>query len=292
MLCFPNCKINLGLYVTGRRADGYHDIETIFYPVSIAHASVNGAMRLHDVLEAVPVSSAAISAKEDASAIRLHTSGLAVAGNGDDNLVVKAVHLLKKRFPSIITGLDIYLSKNIPMGAGLGGGSADGAFMLRLLNDYFQLKLSKTELAGLALQLGSDCPFFIYNTPQFASGRGEQMTNVNLDLSAYSIQVICPHVHVATAKAFSLITPHKAAYDLRKLEDLPVEIWKDTISNDFEMPVFKQHPVLAEIKQQLYAQGAIYAAMSGSGSAIYGLFSKGNKAEIKVGIGFDGFFLE
>lgn len=268
MLCFPNCKINLGLYITNKRPDGYHDLETVFYPVP-----------LKDALEIVP-----------AQEIKLHLSGKAVAGNDQDNLIWKAYQLLKQDHPQI-PAFDIYLNKAIPMGAGMGGGSADGAFMLKLVNDFCQLGPSNEQLAAYALQLGSDCPFFIYNTPQFAQGRGEQMQPINVDLSAYSIQLICPQVHISTGKAFSLLTPKPAPFDLRKLSELPVSEWKNNIANDFESPIFKEHPVLADIKQQLYAQGAIYASMSGSGSTIYGIFEKGKKAEVTVDAPFEMHYL-
>lgn len=258
MVCFPNCKLNIGLYITSKRADGYHNLETIFYPV----------MGLKDVLEVVPT---------ETTNIALH--GKTVAGDKYDNLVWKAYQLLKKDFPNI-PALSIHLLKNIPMGAGMGGGSADGAFMIRLLNDYGALGLTNEAMISYALQLGSDCPFFIENTPQYATGRGEVMQPVAVDLSAYSIQLICPQVHVSTAAAFKMITPKPAAFDLRQLPVLPIERWKDNVSNDFEAPVFAQHPELAAIKEQLYAQGAIYAAMSGSGSTLFGIFSKGGKASI------------
>ena len=270
MLCFPNCKINLGLYVTHRRDDGYHDIETVFYP-----------LKLNDVLEIIP-----------ARETQLHTSGLAIAGNTSENLVWKAWELLQDRFPGKAKPVDIYLHKTIPMGAGLGGGSANGAYMLRMLNDYWDLKQNDLQLAASALKLGSDCPFFIRNTPQFATGRGEVMNNIAVDLSAYSIQLICPQVHVSTAKAFGMITPRPAPFDLRSINTLPIEQWKDHISNDFETPVFAQHPTLAEIKQQLYDQGALYASMSGSGSSIFGIFPKGKKTEIEADVAFEGFYVE
>jgi 4-diphosphocytidyl-2-C-methyl-D-erythritol kinase len=270
MLCFPNCKINLGLYVTSKREDGYHDIETIFYPLP-----------LYDILEIIP-----------AAETRLHITGLAVAGNEQDNLVWKAYKLLQDKMPGKIPSLDIYLHKIIPMGAGLGGGSADGAFTLRLINDHFQLGLPDNILAEYALQLGSDCPFFIYNAPHFATGRGERMETTDIDLSAYSIQLICPKVHVSTAAAFRLITPAAALFDLRELNTIPVEHWRNNIRNDFEAPVFKEHPVLADIKRQLYEKGALYAAMSGSGSAIFGIFPKGKSADIQIGIEYEEFYVE
>ncbi len=262
MLRFPNCKINLGLYVTARRPDGYHDLETVFYPVQV-----------QDSLEIIPAEQAA-----------LHVSGLLVAGNREDNLVWKAYMLLQKAFPASVPPLDIYINKTIPMGAGIGGGSADGAFMLQLVNDHCQLGLDKPTLAQMALQLGSDCPFFIYNTPIHATGRGEHLQPVELSLKGYNIQLICPKVHVSTAAAFKMITPKPASFDLTQLRTLPIAEWKNRISNEFEAPVFAQHPVLANIKQQLYDGGALYASMSGSGSAVYGIFEKGSRANVNVGV--------
>jgi 4-diphosphocytidyl-2-C-methyl-D-erythritol kinase len=268
MLCFPNCKINLGLYITNKRPDGYHDLETVFYPVP-----------LRDALEIVP-----------AAETKLHISGKAIAGNEQDNLVRKAYQLLKQDFPAI-PSFDIYLNKTIPMGAGMGGGSADGAFMLKLVNDYCKLGLNNEQLTAYALQLGSDCPFFIYNAPQLAQGRGELMQPISIDLSVYNIQLICPQVHVSTGKAFSMLTPKPASFNLSELSKLPVSEWKNSISNDFEEPIFKEHPILADIKQQLYTQGAVYASMSGSGSTIYGIFEKGKKAIVKADIAFENYYI-
>ena len=269
MLCFPNWKINLGLYITNKRPDGYHDLETVFYPLA-----------LKDALEVVP-----------AVETKLHLSGKQVAGNETNNLVLKAYELLRAKYPGKISTLDIYLHKVIPMGAGMGGGSADGAFMLSLLNEYCALNLDKEELTKLALELGSDCPFFIYNTSQFARGRGEQMQSISLDLSSYSIQLICPQVHVSTAAAFAMIKPTSAAFDLSRLVSLPLEEWKGKVANDFESPVFALHPELASIKEQLYNSGAIYASMSGSGSTIYGIFPKGEKAIIQVNTPFEQYYI-
>lgn len=261
MICFPTAKINIGLYITNRRLDGYHDLETVFYPIK----------GLHDALE--------ITRAEQSTA--LHLNGKTIEGTTQDNLVWKAYELMKERFPAKIPELDIHLLKAIPMGAGMGGGSADGAFMLRLLNDFCKTELTDDVLANMALKLGSDCPFFIYNTPQFATGRGEQMTALpQLDLSDYNIQLVCPEVHISTKEAFSMITPRKAMFDLRKLTELSITEWKDHIHNDFEDAIFMQEPKLAAIKKELYQQGAIYAAMSGSGSTIYGIFEKGKKANL------------
>lgn len=274
MISFPNSKINLGLYITNRRSDGYHDLETVFYPVT----------GLHDALEIVPAKG---------TDTQLHLDGKTVAGNPEQNLVWKAYELMKQRFPAKVPALDIYLLKNIPMGAGLGGGSADGTFMLKLLNDFCRLELTDSALAEMALTLGSDCPFFIYNTPQLAKGRGEQLSPLPLlDLSAYSIQIICPEVHISTKAAFGMITPRKPMFDLRRLPELPVEQWKTNISNDFEDPVFMQHPELLNIKKQLYAQGAVYASMTGSGSALYGIFNKGEKASVNTSLNFSSRYIE
>jgi 4-diphosphocytidyl-2-C-methyl-D-erythritol kinase len=279
MVCFPNCKINLGLYVTNKRNDGYHDLETVFYPLSPATTG-DQYMQLRDVLEVVP-----------AQETKMHLSGLPVAGNPEGNLVWKAYELLRQDFPGKIPAFDIYLHKVIPMGAGLGGGSADGSFMLRLLNDYCSLGLSAGQLAAYALQLGSDCPIFIHNTPMFAMGRGEQLTPSAVDLSAYSIQLVCPHVHVSTGAAFSKLTPRPSPLNLRNLATMPLTEWKDVVGNDFERSVFAQHPVLAAVKQQLYDQGAIYASMSGTGSTVYGIFPKSGKGDITVEVLSDEFYI-
>ncbi len=263
MICFPNCKINLGLFVTAKRADGYHDLETVFFPVS-DNLSVAGPYQrvLHDVLEVVPANTAS----------QMHLSGLPVQGDTNSNLVWKAYQLLNDACPGKIPPIDIYLHKVIPMGAGLGGGSSNGAWMLRILNDMFSLQCTQEQLAAFALQLGSDCPFFIHNTPQFATGRGEKMSPVTVSLDNYEIRVICPGIHVSTRDAFSKITPRPAPFDLRAIADLPVSEWKHHISNDFEQTVFPIHPELADMKKKLYDEGALYASMSGTGSAVYGIF--------------------
>ncbi len=270
MLCFPNCKINIGLFITKRRSDGYHDLETVFFPVP-----------LYDALEIVP-----------AKDTQLFLSGLSIVGDNNNNLIIKALQLLKKEFPNKINALDIYLNKVIPMGAGLGGGSADGAFMLKLLNDFFNLQLNKEELAHYALQLGSDCPFFIYNKPMFATGRGEKMQQITLDLKNYSLQLICPDISISTAAAFSTIIPKVAAFNLCKINELPVHDWRNYIFNDFESGIFNLFPQLAAIKQQLYQQGALYAAMSGTGSTVYGIFARGKQASINIEVGFKSYYFE
>lgn len=254
MLRFPNAKINIGLSITEKRDDGYHNLETVFYPV-----------RISDALELLP------AVQEEG---RLELSGFPGSGDKTDNLVWKGWQMLRNDFPGKVAAFDIFLHKAIPMGAGLGGGSADAAFMLRMVNDACNLGLTDEDLAAYALRLGSDCPFFIYNRPMFASGRGELLQPITIDLKDYRIVLVCPPVHVATATAFRGIQPQPAPFDLRTIGSLPVTDWKAHIRNAFEVPVFTQYPQLAAIKELLYQEGAVYAAMSGSGSVLYGIFNK------------------
>lgn len=274
MLHFPNAKINIGLFVTEKRSDGYHNLETVFFPLPM----------LKDALEVLP------AAEGKDSSIKI--SGKQIEGNAQQNLVWKALQLILNRFPERTSAVQIHLLKSIPMGAGMGGGSADGAFMLRLLNKFFNLELTDHALAEIALELGSDCPFFIYNTPHFAEGRGELLTPIHLDLSDYSIQVVCPKVHVSTATAFSKIQPKPAPYNLRKLSELSIEKWKQYIFNDFEDAIFEAYPQLAKIKEKLYENGAFYASMSGSGSALYGIFKKGMQWNITEEFNCDHYYFE
>lgn len=255
MLRFPNAKINLGLHITRKREDGYHDLETIFYPVRT----------MRDALELVPA--------QEAEA-KFYPTGLSVGGSMDTNLVWRAYQLLKDRYPDRVPPFDIYLHKAIPMGAGLGGGSADAAVTLQMLNELCSLGLVGEDLEKLALELGSDCPFFIRNTPQYATGRGEYMEPIDIDLSDYRIELICPPVHVSTRAAFSRITPRPSSFDLRQLPGIQVSDWRGLLHNDFEDSVFVQFPELAAIKEKMYADGAVYADMSGSGSAVFGIFRK------------------
>ena len=255
MLLFPPCKINLGLYVTSKRADGYHNLETVFYPVQ----------QLRDALEAVPAMDSEGS---------LTVTGLAVAGQRESNLVWKAYQLIRTEHPQHWRPLDWFLHKAISMGAGLGGGSADGAYALRIMDALFGLSLSEEALIKYAVRLGSDCPFFIRDTPQFATGRGEVMEPIAIDLSGYDIRIETPGIHVSTATAFGLLTPRAAPIELRELASLPVEEWRGRIGNDFEEPVFSKHPELRSLKEKLYSEGAVYAQMSGSGSAVFGIFRK------------------
>ncbi|MFX1708284.1 4-(cytidine 5'-diphospho)-2-C-methyl-D-erythritol kinase [Chitinophaga sp. CC14] len=257
MIVFPNCKINLGLHVTGKRPDGFHDLETIFYPLPV-----------NDALEVITHTQ-----------LQFESSGIPVPGDAADNLCIRAFQLLQADFPQL-QPVNIHLLKNIPIGAGLGGGSADAAFMLQLLNQKYQLGLPEAALVNYAAQLGSDCPFFVVNKPCYATGRGEIMEEITLDLSGYSFLLVHPGIHVNTGWAFKQLIPGTPVHSLREMIRLPVEEWKDIVTNDFEAPVFRAHSVLGAIKEQMYASGAIYAAMSGSGSAIFGIYPKNKIADI------------
>jgi 4-diphosphocytidyl-2-C-methyl-D-erythritol kinase len=261
MILFPNCKINIGLQVVGRRSDGYHDLETVFYPV----------YKLYDALEILPWQANEVTPEHANPSVQLQVTGLPVQGKEEDNLCLKAYYLLKQDFPEL-PPIHLCLHKAIPMGAGLGGGSADGAFTLLLLNRQFHLNLTTSQLLDYALQLGSDCPFFIVNKPAFAWGRGEMLETVPLNLTGYGLVLVHPGIHISTAQAFAGITPQPPANSLTDLITQPVETWKAVISNSFEETVFRNHPVLPQIKAKLYSTGAVYASMSGSGSALYGIY--------------------
>jgi len=249
MISFPNAKINLGLHVIRKRDDGFHDIETVFYPISI-----------HDSLEILAIEGETV----------LKQYGLKLPEG--ENIVLKAYKLLKQE--SDIPAVDMHLLKNIPGGAGLGGGSSDAAHTLLMLNDLFELNISSAGLEALAAKLGSDCAFFIRNRPVFASGRGEVLGEINLDLSGYEIRVINPEIHISTAEAYGFVKPDAERPSLREIIQQPLSDWKDILINDFENPIFKKYPEIREVKESLYDMGAIYASMSGSGSAVYGIFEK------------------
>lgn len=252
MVRFPFIKINLGLQILHKRLDGYHDISTVFYPVR----------RCFDALEIVPA---------EGKKTQLRTSGIIVPGNPEDNLVMKAYRLMAAQCP--IPELDIHLLKRIPTGAGVGGGSSDAAHMLLMLNEFAGLNLPKQTLAELAGKLGSDCPFFIYNMPMLGSGRGEVLTPLpSLELSSYYIRIIFPGIHAPTAEAYAGVIPNDKTENAEDIIALPVSEWKSRLKNAFERSVFSRHPQLADIKQVLYEEGALYAAMSGSGSSIFGIF--------------------
>jgi 4-diphosphocytidyl-2-C-methyl-D-erythritol kinase len=256
LVLFPNCKINLGLSVLDKRVDGFHNIETVFYPVEIK-----------DAVEII----LSDSKEKD---LTFSSSGLSIVDDNENNLCVMAYRLLKKDLPTL-PSIQMHLHKTIPMGAGLGGGSANGAFTLQLLNKKFNLNLSSSQLIGYALQLGSDCPFFILNKPAFARGRGEVLQPVEVNLASYKILIVNPGIHINTNWAFqklSVLPERQKSAAIKEAILQPVAFWKKLLLNDFEQVVFAEHPILKKIKEQLYQQGALYAAMSGSGSTIFGIF--------------------
>ncbi len=269
MISFPNAKINIGLNITEKRLDGFHNIQSAFYPVALS-----------DALEIVE------NTEKDAQSITMTFSGIEISGDAKDNLCVKAYNLIAKDYP--LPKIKVHLHKHIPIGAGLGGGSADAAFFIRLLNDKFELGLAWGEMHNYARQLGSDCSFFITNKPAFVEeGTGDQYEFLPLSLKGYSIALVYPNIHINTAKAYGGVKPKTPE---RALEDdlkLPVEQWKEFIHNDFEDSLFVQFPELNKIKEQLYVSGAVYAAMSGSGSTVYGIFKE--KTDLKNS--FNGCFV-
>jgi len=264
VIAFPNCKINLGLNIIRKRSDGFHDLETVFYPLPF-----------YDVLEIIH----ATNDKQQLDDISFTISGITIEGNKGDNLCIKAYGLLKKDSPDL-QPVQIHLHKSIPSGAGLGGGSADGAFALKLLSDKFDLNLSTSQLINYALQLGSDCPFFIINKPCFATGKGEVLEPVDINLITYKFILITPGIHIHTANAFSQIIPALPDKSIKEIIQQPVATWRNNLKNDFEEIVFKQYPEIKNIKEELYNEGAIYASMSGSGSTVYGIFEKEKKVQL------------
>ena len=263
MIVFPNCKINIGLRILRKRSDGFHDLETLFYPLG-----------LQDALEILPSPSPENSA-------RLTVSGLELDPTTEDNICIKAYRLLQKDFPRL-PPVVMHLHKVIPAGAGLGGGSADGTFALALLNSMFNLGLEADGLFAYALALGSDCPFFIVNKPSLATGRGEKLHPVALDFSGFQILLVNPGISIPTAWAFSLVRPEMPKYSLAEAISRPIEEWKSAVINDFEGPVCQRHPEIGRIKNLLYEQGAVYASMSGSGSSVFGIFPRDVTPELDL----------
>lgn len=261
----PNAKINLGLNIVEKRPDGYHNLETVFYPVK----------GLYDVLSvgfSGGMSDEKINLSDKTPDYRFSGDGIQVDGETDNNLIIKALKLLKKDFE--IPCVDIRFTKNIPFGAGLGGGSADAAFMLKILNDLCQLQLSNEQLETYAVKIGADCPVFIENKPVFATGIGNIFSKLELDLSAYYLVLVKPYIHVSTPEAYSMVKPNQPVTSLQTNIHAPIEQWKELIVNDFETSVFTKHPRIGAIKDQLYAHGALYASMSGSGSSVFGIFQQ------------------
>ncbi len=249
MIVYPNAKINLGLNVLRKREDGYHDISSVFYPVK----------ECVDILEIIK-----------SERFEFTRSGIEISDG--ENLCEKAWKLLDTDFG--IGNVKIHLHKQIPIGAGLGGGSADASFTLKYLTELFDLNLNNKELEKYALRLGADCPFFIDNTPKLVEGIGEKMTSIDLDLSNYEIRLVNPDIHISTKEAYSGIVPKTPVLSVEKIIELPIIEWKGKLKNDFEESIFEKHQQLEGIKDELYKQGSIYSSMSGSGSIVFGIFEK------------------
>ncbi len=253
MIQYTQCKINIGLNILFRRNDGFHEIDTVFYPVNF----------LNDAVEVI---------FSDDDCDHVYVTGLEIDAPIEDNLCYKAVQLLRQyyMFPKI----SVYLYKKVPMGAGLGGGSADATTTLMIINDLFCLEITKTQLMEFAAQLGSDCAFFVSSTPQLGKGRGEKLTPISLDLSGKFLMIVKPNIHISTADAYKNVKPNNHRDSLAKISNIPLGEWKHFVENDFELSVFEKYPQIAELKNKLYQHGAVYAQMSGSGAACYGIFDK------------------
>ena len=260
MVTFPPCKINLGLHVINKRPDGFHNLETCFYPVPWT-----------DVLEIIHSKTFGFS-----------SSGNAIPGAWEHNLCVKAHRLLADQFS--LSPISIHLHKVIPMGAGLGGGSSDAAHVIRMLNGIFELNLSRDVMMKLAATIGSDTAFFIQDDPMLGKGRGDVLTDVTIDLAGKFLVLVHPDIHVSTADAYARVTPAEPAVPLGDILKRPVGEWKDSLNNDFEYSVFEKYPVIADLKDKLYSLGATYASMSGSGATVFGIFEK----EFDAAIAFPG----
>jgi len=249
MVCFPLGKINLGLRVIRKRDDGYHDIETCFYPLP-----------WNDILEIIP-----------SKTMSFTNTGINVPGQHDDNLCLKAYYVLQEEFD--LPSVDVHLHKIVPMGAGLGGGSSDAAHAVMLLNEVFNLNLSNSQLEQYASKLGSDCAYFIHRGPMIGTGRGEILNTIDVSLKGKFIVVIKPDVHVSTREAYNGVRPNSAGTSITEIiKQHSISDWKDLLVNDFEASVFSQFPIIQKVKEELYNQGAEYASMSGSGSAVFGIF--------------------
>lgn len=255
MISFPHCKINLGLNILEKRADGYHDIETCFYPVPLT-----------DILEIIPSEQFSFS-----------VSGARMEGDPKENLCVSAYELLKNDFA--LPKVSIHLHKTIPSGAGLGGGSSDAAFTIRMLKDIFHIALSSDEMKNYARKIGSDCSFFIEDKPMAGSGKGDKLTSIPVSLTGKFLVIVKPPIHIATAEAYQHVIPGKPSAALEETLSKPVSEWPNDLKNDFEESVFRRYPEIGKIKRQLYEEGALYASMSGSGSAVYGIFE--SKTDVK-----------
>ena len=250
MILYPTCKINLGLHILNKRNDGFHELDTCMFEVP-----------LYDIIEIIPSENFEFS-----------TSGMEIPGDCNNNLCVKAFHLIQEKYE--IPNIKLHLHKQIPMGGGLGGGSSDGTFVLKMLNSLFQLNITNSQLQEYASLLGSDCPFFVKGGTQIARGRGEILSPIQLDLSGYYIKIVNIGIHVSTKEAYAGVEFQKHSNSTAEIITRNISNWKTLLKNDFEMSVFKNYPLLQEVKENLYNEGAVYASMSGSGSTMYGIFNE------------------
>lgn len=266
---FPIAKINLGLNIVSKRADGYHNLETVFYPIPITDA-----LEIHKMDEEFP-------SETDCD---IKVTNMKIDGDEQENLVVKAYDMLKRDYD--LPRIHVHLHKAIPTQAGMGGGSSDCASMIKLLNRTFNLGMDNEKMIDYAARLGADCPFFICGTPSYAEGIGEILKPIDLNLHGWTIGIVCPHIPVSTKEAFALIKPMPTKEKCREIVMQPVESWRGRLTNDFEDSVFALHPEIGNIKQKLYDLGATYASMSGSGSSVFGLFKERPTLEGKFGNAF------
>lgn len=267
MIEFANAKINIGLQIINKRPDGYHNLETVFYPIP-----------LFDVVEVLPSDVLNFQVSGLGAALAQSLSANQQQAFFENNLCVKAFHTLQERYH--LPNVSIYLHKTIPMGAGLGGGSSDAAATLKAVNALFKLKLTHEELELIAASLGADCPFFIQNQPVFAKDIGTVFESISLNLRGYQLLLIHPDLHISTVEAYASCVPRGEGLQLKSMVQLPVVEWKEQIVNDFEQGIFVKYPQLGQIKEKLYAEGAVYAAMSGSGSCMYGIFDPSGQEHI------------
>lgn len=251
MIAFPCVKINLGLYISGKRTDGFHDIKSIFYPVPFG-----------DMVEVI----------SSGESPRLYASGIPVPGKVSDNLCMKAYDLIREKHG--LPGSKVFLHKLIPIGSGLGGGSSDAVAVLKLCNEHFGLELDKSELKDYAAELGSDCPFFVDEKPALVSGRGDKMKDAEIDLDGFSIIIVHTGNPISTAEAYRNVEYQQPDINLEELHNIPLKLWRKKLQNCFEPFAFEKYPELENIKKRFYNSGAIYASMTGSGSAIFGIYDK------------------
>lgn len=269
MIKFVNAKINIGLDIVRRREDGYHELHTVFYPVGKNNGSPVNPEPFCDILEIVGL---------EGGEILFSCIGERPDCQDADNIVMKAALAIKEA-AGFESGLKLILDKKLPFGAGMGGGSADASFALMGINEELRLGLDAKQLAEIAVRLGADCPFFIYNRPMYAEGIGDKLSDIPLDLSGKWLVVVMPKGHVSTREAFSGVTPALPSFDLREIADLPIADWRYCVKNDFEKSIFNLHPEWRDIKEELYVQGALYSSLTGSGAAFYGIFPSREDAE-------------